>query len=273
MRAASGATLRAILSRDHHKSVGRGNARRYDEHALRLAQIGWRRDQRHRNGQRAALCRVHADQILSGSRISISSPTRTKPRVGDPLSAAAKRSAFAAGEAASTRRRTSRQTTACAAGEVGPTSSVTGKGTRSFPSQYDASVEEIAKLERTERPQDSRAGKDRSEEIELDRTCALLSARDAVVSAPPAVSGGGFRRQPASRLTRFSTATSWTSFGTKLEPFAPACQCLMPDDIGNWDQAFAKAKAALSARLSCTGLSARRALSASARSAAIRDAP
>ena len=58
--------LCAILSFDHGKSVGRGDARRYDDHALRLAQIRGRRDLRHRNGQRAAIL-TFADRNLSDS--------------------------------------------------------------------------------------------------------------------------------------------------------------------------------------------------------------
>jgi hypothetical protein len=81
---------------------------------------------------------------------------------------------------------------------------------------------------------------------ELDRTCAMLSALDAVVSAPTAVSwlsaGAGV---PTYKVLY---DTSWTSFGTAYEPFAPACRCIMPEGAGNWADTFAKTAMLLNAR-------------------------
>ena len=113
--------------------------------------------------------------------------------------------------------------------------------------QYDASAEEVAKLEELS-GRKILVPEKIDQKNELDRTCALLSALDAVVSAPTAVSWLSAAAGVPSYKILYGT--SWTSFGTSFEPFAPVCQCMMPDDIGNWDQAFAKARAALSARLS-----------------------
>jgi ADP-heptose:LPS heptosyltransferase len=83
---------------------------------------------------------------------------------------------------------------------------------------------------------------------ELDRTCALLAALDAVISAPTAVSwlaaGAGV---PTYKVLY---DTSWTSFGQSFEPFAPSCLCMMPDERGNWDQVFARTETELKARFS-----------------------
>lgn len=113
--------------------------------------------------------------------------------------------------------------------------------------QYDASAEEIAELEklsgrRIHVPQKI------DQKNELDRTCALLAALDVVVSAPTAVSW----LAAAAGVPTYKVlyGTSWTSFGTNFEPFAPACLCMMPDTVGNWDQVFAKTKTAVNARFS-----------------------
>ena len=113
--------------------------------------------------------------------------------------------------------------------------------------QYDASADEVAKLEELSGCKIFVPEKI-DQKNELDRTCALLSALDAVVTAPTAVSWLAAAAGVSTYKILYNT--SWTSFGTSFEPFAPTCQCMMPDEIGNWDQAFAKAEAALNARLS-----------------------
>ena len=78
---------------------------------------------------------------------------------------------------------------------------------------------------------------------ELDRACALLAALDAVVSAPTAVSwlaaGAGV---PTFKVLY---DTSWTAFGQRVEPFAPACRCLCRTSPATGPDVFAQAKAAL----------------------------
>jgi tetratricopeptide (TPR) repeat protein len=113
--------------------------------------------------------------------------------------------------------------------------------------QYDATPEEISGLEELSgrkiiEPQ----GIDQKNE--LDRTCALLSALDAVISAPTAVSW----LSAAAGVPTYKILydNSWTSFGEKHEPFAPSCRCMMPDVRGNWADCFAQVRAALSRQLS-----------------------
>ena len=113
---------------------------------------------------------------------------------------------------------------------------------RIVSAQYDATADEIAELERISgRTILVPPGLDQKKE--LDRTCAMLSALDAVVSAPTAVSwlaaGAGV---PTFKVLY---DTSWTAFGQSFEPFAPSCRCLMPDEPGHWPDVFAQAKAAL----------------------------
>ena len=111
--------------------------------------------------------------------------------------------------------------------------------------QYDARPDEISELE-------TRSGRklivpqDLDQKNELDRTCAMLSALDCVVSAPTAVSwisaGAGV---PTYKILY---DTSWTGFGRDYEPFAPACELVMPETRGNWTNAFSKAARAVNAR-------------------------
>ncbi len=108
--------------------------------------------------------------------------------------------------------------------------------------QYDAAPEEIAALE-------SLSGRKITvpqaldQKNELDRTCAMLSALDVVVSAPTAVSwlaaGAGV---PTFKILY---DTSWTSFGERFEPFAPSCTCVMPRERGDWRDTFAQASEAI----------------------------
>lgn len=110
--------------------------------------------------------------------------------------------------------------------------------------QYDAAPEEIAALEAiSERRIFVAPSLDQKNE--LDRTCAMLSALDVVVSAPTAVSwlaaGAGV---PTLKVLY---DTSWTSFGENFEPFAPSCICVMPDERGNWQDTFMQASESIRA--------------------------
>lgn len=115
---------------------------------------------------------------------------------------------------------------------------------RIVSAQYDAAPEEILELEKISgRTIAVSPGLDQKNE--LDRTCAFLSALDAVVSAPTAVSwlsaGAGV---PTYKILY---DTSWTAFGCAYEPFAPACRVMMPDAPGRWPTVFAKTLTALAA--------------------------
>jgi ADP-heptose:LPS heptosyltransferase len=102
--------------------------------------------------------------------------------------------------------------------------------------QYDATAEEIAELERLS----GRAivvPEHIDQKNELDRACAMLSALDAVVSAPTAVSWLSAAAGIATCKILYDT--SWTSFGETYEPFAPACSCVMPARRGDWAACFA----------------------------------
>ncbi|HTO41321.1 MAG TPA: tetratricopeptide repeat protein [Rhizomicrobium sp.] len=111
--------------------------------------------------------------------------------------------------------------------------------------QYDAARDEVEKLEALSGRQILMPdGIDQKNE--LDRTCALLCALDAVVSAPTAVSwlsaGAGV---PTFKVLY---DRSWTSFGLDHEPFAPAATCVRPEFPGDWVGAFATARNAMRAR-------------------------
>ena len=111
--------------------------------------------------------------------------------------------------------------------------------------QYDAAAEEVAELERLGgRSLLLPPGLDQKHE--LDRTSALLSSLDAVVSAPTAVSwlaaGAGV---PTCKVLYDS---SWTAFGCAHEPFAPSCTLMRPDAPGNWASVFERVLLSLTAR-------------------------
>ena len=109
--------------------------------------------------------------------------------------------------------------------------------------QYDATAEEIAALEAMSgRTIFVPSGIDQKNE--LDRACALLSALDAVVSAPTAVSWLAAGAGVATYKILYDR--SWTSFGEEFEPFGPSCRCAMPELAGDWKDAFAKATSDLS---------------------------
>ena len=108
--------------------------------------------------------------------------------------------------------------------------------------QYDATPEEIDMLgEMSGKTVVVPGGIDQKQE--LDRACALVSALDAVVSAPTAVcwlsAGAGV---PTYKIQRDA---AWTSFGCDHEPFAPAAHCITPDVAGDWAGGFQKALTAL----------------------------
>lgn len=104
--------------------------------------------------------------------------------------------------------------------------------------QYDATPEEIAFLEQA-------SGRkifvppSLDQKNELDRTAAMLSALDRLVSAPTAVAwlaaGVGVK------TLKLHYYKSWTNFGLDYEPFAPACVCVRPERPGDWDEVFARA--------------------------------
>ena len=112
--------------------------------------------------------------------------------------------------------------------------------------QYDATEDEIETLGELSGREIVVPG-EIDQKRELDRACALMSALDAVVTAPTAVAwlaaGAGV---PTYKILR---DTSWTSFGRTYELFAPSCQCIMPATPGDWADVFAKAKVAISSRL------------------------
>jgi len=80
---------------------------------------------------------------------------------------------------------------------------------------------------------------------ELDRTCAMLSALNVLVSAPTAVSwlaaGAGV---PTLKLLY---DRSWTAFGETYEPLGPSCRCVMPKARGDWADVFAQGRAFIAA--------------------------
>jgi tetratricopeptide (TPR) repeat protein len=112
--------------------------------------------------------------------------------------------------------------------------------------QYDATAEEIADL-RALSGRDIAVPEGLDQKNELDRTCAMLSALDCVVSAPTAVSwlaaGAGV---PTFKILY---DTCWTSFGQIFEPFAPSCELMMPKTRGDWADAFAQATARIGAEI------------------------
>jgi hypothetical protein len=111
--------------------------------------------------------------------------------------------------------------------------------------QYDATAEEIERLEHLS-GRKIIVPKAIDQKNELDRTCALLSALDAVISAPTAVSW----LSAAAGIPTYKILydTSWTSFGETYEPFGPSCICVMPKKRGDWAECFAQAGAMLSQR-------------------------
>jgi len=104
--------------------------------------------------------------------------------------------------------------------------------------QYDAGPDEIARLEQW-------SGRRifvppaLDQKNELDRTAAMLSSLDMLISAPTAVSwlaaGAGVK------TFKLLYHLSWTAFGQAYEPFAPACRCVGSRKPGDWSDVFAQA--------------------------------
>ncbi len=112
--------------------------------------------------------------------------------------------------------------------------------------QYDAGDDEIEALAQASgRAIVNLAGL--NQKTELDATAAMLASLDAVVTAPTAVSwlaaGAGVDTY------KVLYDTSWTAFAQGYEPFAPACELMMPQARGDWAQAFERTLARLTARL------------------------
>lgn len=105
--------------------------------------------------------------------------------------------------------------------------------------QYDATPEEITALEEASGRQIF-APPFLDQKQELDRTAAMLSELDLLVSAPTAVSwlGAGV----GTRTLKLLYDTSWTAFGQAYEPLAPSCQCVTPISRGDWADVFEQAR-------------------------------
>jgi len=69
----------------------------------------------------------------------------------------------------------------------------------------------------------------------------MLSVLDHVVSAPTAVSW--LAAAAGVRTSKILYDTSWTSFGSSHEPFAPSCTCIMPKTRGDWSDVLDQATA------------------------------
>jgi len=110
--------------------------------------------------------------------------------------------------------------------------------------QYDARDEEIAAL-RAMSGHDIAVPAAVDQKNELDRTAAMLSTLDAMVSAPTAVSWLAAAVGTPTCKTLYDT--SWTSFGQRHEPFAPSALCMMPSVRGDWADVFAQTKIRLNA--------------------------
>jgi tetratricopeptide (TPR) repeat protein len=103
--------------------------------------------------------------------------------------------------------------------------------------QYDVQAEELETLKRL-------SGRSilvpprLDQKQEIDRTSAMMSTLQAVVSAPTSVSWIA----AALGIPTFKVLynNSWTSLGEDYEPFAPSCRCMMPKTSGDWNDAFAR---------------------------------
>lgn len=97
--------------------------------------------------------------------------------------------------------------------------------------QYGAEPDEIATLEALSgRTLAVPPGLD--QKTEIDRTAAMLSTLDAVVSAPTAVASiSGALGVPTLKALHYR---SWTSLGADREPLMPAVLCLTPPQAGQW---------------------------------------
>ena len=109
--------------------------------------------------------------------------------------------------------------------------------------QYGAAAEEIAALEQMSGHK-ILVPENLDQKHELDRTCAMLSALDVLVSAPTAVSwlAAGLGVRTLKLLFNYS----WTAMGQDYEPFAPACECMSPATQGDWADVFRQVMTKLS---------------------------
>jgi tetratricopeptide (TPR) repeat protein len=111
--------------------------------------------------------------------------------------------------------------------------------------QYGADAEEIARLA-------ALSGRTifvppaLDQKNDLDRTAAMLSALDGVVSAPTAVSW--LAAASGTPVWKILVRPAWTAFGRQHEPFAPAARCIPAN--GAWAEAFAAVEAEIIARFS-----------------------
>lgn len=113
-----------------------------------------------------------------------------------------------------------------------------GKCDASFVvAQYGADADEIATLE-------ALSGKtllvppSLDQRDEIDRTAAMLSTLDAVVSAPTAVASiSGALGIPTYKALHYR---SWTSLGADREPFQPSVHCVTAEHAGQWRVVFEK---------------------------------
>jgi tetratricopeptide (TPR) repeat protein len=109
--------------------------------------------------------------------------------------------------------------------------------------QYDARSDELEKFARLS----GRAilvPPDLDQKQEIDRTSALTSNLDAVISAPTSVSWiAAALGMPTLKILYNN---SWTALGQDYEPFAPSCRCVMPKSAGDWPDVFARTMNALS---------------------------
>lgn len=101
--------------------------------------------------------------------------------------------------------------------------------------QYGAEPDEIATLEALS-GQRLVVPPDLDQRQDLDRTLAMLSCLDAVVSAPTAVASlSGAMGVPTYKVLHYR---SWTSLGADREPFMPAVLCVTPPNAGQWRLVF-----------------------------------
>jgi len=105
--------------------------------------------------------------------------------------------------------------------------------------QYGATDEELTALEQMS-GRKIIVPENLDQKNELDRTCAMLSALDLLISAPTAVAWLGAGAGVPTFKLLFGEV--WTALGQGFEPFAPACECLFPATMGDWADVFCQAK-------------------------------
>jgi tetratricopeptide (TPR) repeat protein len=103
--------------------------------------------------------------------------------------------------------------------------------------QYDATPDEIGELERMS-GRKIMVPQGIDQKNELDRASALMAALDVIVTAPTAVSW--LAAGVGTHTLKVLFDTSWTALGQSYEPFAPACECIMPGQRGDWADVFSQ---------------------------------